>query len=146
MKAICTRIKKGASPIAYLPFERPNSATLYTFLAGILAAVAAQLFITPPLTMALRVCTATLLWSGLLFSISSGTMVWISFEIETFKEDFIRQGSPRDPETRRRILKSAVSKDMAHPHKGFNRLWRMWVATGISIVAAVYAWILLYTN
>lgn len=146
VKAMWATVSKKMLPIVYLPFERPTFSMLYAFLAGILASVAAQLFITPPLTMPLLMCTTTLLWSALLFFVSSGMMVWISFEIEAFKEDFIEQGSPRDPETRRRILSSSGLKDRGRSYKRLSRLWRMWVAVGVSIVSSTCATILLYVG
>lgn len=144
MKTILTKVSKNVRPIVYLPFERPAFSILYAFLAGILASIAAQLFITPPLTRTFLVCTTALLWSAFLFFVSSGMMVWISFELEAFKVDFIEQGSPQDPETRRRILRSSGLKDSSRSYKRLNRLWRMWVAAGVSIVSAICATILLY--
>lgn len=146
VKAVWARVFKKMLPVVYLPFERPSFSILYAFLAGVLASIAAQLFITPPLTTALPVCSATVLWPALLFFISSGMMVWISFEIEAFKEDFVAQGAPRARADRLLILKQIVSKDKSRKPRRFHRLWRMWVAAGISIVSAICATLLLYIN
>lgn len=146
VKAISTKVRRNMSLIVCIPFEHPALAMLYAFLAGVLASIAAQLSITPPLTTALPVCSDTVLWSALLFFISSGMMVWISFELEAFKEDLVAQGAPQARVDRLLILKQIVSKDKSRKPRRFHRLWRIWVAVGISIVSAICATLLLYIN
>ena len=144
IKIIWIKVYRKTALIVSIPFERPTLALLYAFLAGVLASIAAQLFITPPLTTTLPVCSATILLAALLFFISSGMMVWTTFEMEAFKEDLVKQGSPRNREDRLLILKQIVSKDKSRKPRRFHRLWRMWLAIGISVVSAIYATLLLY--
>jgi hypothetical protein len=135
--------------VRYLPFEHPSAATLiYSFSAGILASLGATLLMIPPLSPTPRVCTAILLTSAFLFFISSGGMVWISFELEAFKEDLINVGSPRGTETRRQILEKTGLKHEGNgtQRKQFSRLWRLWIAFGISFMLALCAFILVWAN
>lgn len=135
--------------IRYFPFEHPSAATLiYSFLAGILASLAAQMFMIPPLNPAPSIRTATLLLSAAILVISSALMVLISFELEAFKEDLIREHSPQDKKIRRIILeKSGIVHDGAKtPHRQFSRLWRLWIYLGVSVISAICAIILVWFN
>jgi hypothetical protein len=141
-----------AKAIFYWPFEQPNAATLvYAFFAGILASLAASLFTIPPLEPTPPLCTSVLLLSASLLAISSGMMVWISFELEAFKEDLsviTKGGLPLDKQTRHLVLeKGGVQQNGEEPpQKRFNRLWRLWILLAVSCVSAIVATILVWTN
>jgi hypothetical protein len=133
--------------IRYSPFEHPGAATIvYSFLAGILASLAAQLFMTLLLTSTPRICPATLLLSAAILAMSSALMILISFELEAFKEDLIREHSPQDRKIRRIILEKSgiVHERTETPHRQFSRLWRLWVYLGISVISVVCAMILVW--
>jgi hypothetical protein len=144
-----SKLWEKVKDIRYLPFEHPKVGTLvYTFLAGIFASLAAQLFMTSPLNPTPPICTATLVTSASLFAISSLAMILISFEIEAFKEDLPNEGSSLDKKTRRSILEKTgvVHEPGEEIHAHFNRIWKLWIYLGLSVTSAALAVVLIWTN
>jgi hypothetical protein len=138
---------ESAKTVRYFPFEHPSAGTLvYSFLAGVLASIAAQLFITPLLDPTPHICTATLLLSAILLAISSALMILISFELEAFKEDLMGERSPQSKRLRRIILeKSGMLHEGAEPpRRQFSRLWRLWMYLGVSVASAASAIVLVW--
>ena len=144
-----SKLREKVKAFRYLPFEHLRVGTLvYSFLSGIFASLAAQLFMTPPLNPTLRICTGTIITSAFLFTISSLLMISISFELEAFREDLPNEGSSLDKKTRRSILeKTGVEHEPGEePHTHFSRIWRLWIYLAISVTSAILAGILVWTN
>jgi hypothetical protein len=147
MRTNIAKCWENVRTIRYFPFEHPSAGTLvYSFLAGILASLAAQLFITPLLDPRPHIPTATLLLSASLLVVSAALMVLIGFELDAFKEDLIRQHSPQDKKIRWIILeKSGMVHEKAEtPHRRFSRLWRLWIYLGVSFMLVTCAMIIVW--
>lgn len=129
--------------IRFLPFEHVSAPTLYNFLAGILAALAAQMFFTSPLNPASPIPVIVLVESAILLAFSSALMVMISFELDSYKED-LPKGIDR--ETKRMNLEKLgdIHKVEETPPRKIRRLSRLWVYLGLSITCAVYAIVIVW--
>jgi hypothetical protein len=129
--------------IRFLPFEHISAPTLYNFMAGILAALAAQLFFTSPLSPASSVPVVVLVESAILLAFSSALMVMISFELDSYKEE-LPKGIDR--ETRRMNLeeKGEIHKVGETARKKIRRLSRLWIYLGSSMISAIYAIVIVW--
>lgn len=135
---------KGKKEIRFSPFEHPSASTLYNFLAGIQAALAAQMFFTPPLNRSIPIPAFILIESAILLAFASALMVMISFELDSFKEE-LPKGIGR--EMKRMNLEQAgdIGKASETPPKKIRRLQRLWIylilSVTLTIVAITIVWI-----